>query len=125
MEGMDVETEMSRVEAVEFFREFADKLEGLGNAADVPDDETTIIGEEDVGTTEREEATTSGTARPETMTIIARGESATVVLPERLDVEVEVGSRSGLLESGVDQHVSFDLKWEVEELPEDDSVELV
>ena len=122
---MDVETEMTREEAAAFFREFADKLEGRGDDVAGREEGTPIVGEEDSTGYDRSEEAVAGSTRLETMTVIAGGESSTVVLPERLVLDVEVGSRSGLLESGTDQHVTFQLAWEVEEVPEDDSIEVV
>lgn len=137
MDKLDVDTEMSRTEAAAFFREIADKLEGRWPPTDRADEGAAVVGDEGdrrrrrgdddrEGTaTERGGVPTPETERPETMTVIVGGESATVVLPERMAVDVEVGSRSGLLESGVEQHLAFELVWETEEVPEDDSIEVV
>lgn len=105
MAELDAETEMSRIEAANFLREFADKLEGGGATPDIGADEEFAVD-------------------AETMTVVVGDESATVVLPDRLHMDVEVGSRSGMLESGVDQHIDFEFSWTVEELPEDESIEV-
>ena len=122
MSEMDAETEMSRTEVATFFRELADKLEGRERG--VRDEESPVIGNEDATATERE-GTTRGREGAETMTLIVGEESATVVLPERMLLDVEVGSNTGMLDSGTGQHVAFELAWELEEVPEDDSIEVV
>jgi hypothetical protein len=105
MAELDVETELSRIEAANFLREIADELEGAGVTPDIG-------------------AAVETGREAETMTVVVGDESATVVLPERLVMEVEIGSRSGILESGVDQHIELDLSWTVEETPEDESIEV-
>lgn len=63
--------------------------------------------------------------RPETMTLIVGSDSATVTLPESVEFEVEVESRSPLLSSGVEQSIEFGLSWAVEEASDDDSLEVI
>ena len=125
MSEMDAETEMSRTEVATFFRELAEKLEGRETSTGGRDENSPIIGNEEETTTDRERATTPDRGAGETMTVIVGDESATVVLPDRMLLDVEVGSNSGILETGTGQRVKFELAWEAEEVPEDDSIEVV
>lgn len=104
MVELESESEMSRHEAAAFMRRFADELEGVGDAPD--------IGAED----ERD---------AETMTLIVGDQSATVVLPDVLEVDVEVESRSPLFGSDVEQSIELEFSWNVEDVPEDDAIEVV
>lgn len=109
MVEFESESEMSRYEAATFLRRFADELEGVGGEGleDSPD-----IGEVDERTAE-------------TMTVIVGDESATVVLPEVLELDVEIESRSPLFGSDVEQSIELEFSWEVEDLPEDETIEVV
>lgn len=58
------------------------------------------------------------------VTFVVGGDSATVTIPETVEFDVEVESRSPLLQSGESQAVEFQLSWEIEERHEDDSIDL-
>mgnify|MGYP001071399297 CR=1 FL=1 len=103
MVELEVEREMDRSQAADFLRRLADELEGTAGSPD--------IGE--------------GTTEPETMTVVVGDQSATVALPDRLALDVEIESRSPLLESAVEQSIELELTWDVEELPEDEAIEVV
>ena len=131
---------MSRAEVAAFLREFVEELEdGSANVT------TTERDDRQTGTTEgRRDAAGAGRQREDAdrtdrtiedrdrtapsdasrITFVVGGESATVTIPETLDFDVEVESRSPLLKSGVNQEVEFHLSWEIEEEPDDDSIDL-
>jgi hypothetical protein len=132
MAEIDSEGELDRSEIADFLREFADELDAdRRTRTPKRDDDVTVVGEEtdDETTRERADADATGTADepvdPETMTIIVGGDSATLTLPERMEFDIEVASRSPLFASGVRQGIEIDLEWEVEESPEDDSIEVI
>lgn len=136
---------MSRDEVAAFLREFVEELEeGSANVTTTaePDDRRTDAAgsqhtdatgggrrREDAGRTdpddrtieEREGTVPSDASR---ITFVVGGESATVTVPETLEFDVEVESRSPLLKSGVNQEVEFHLSWEIEDQPGDDSIDL-
>ena len=103
MVELEAEREMDRTQAAGFLRRLADELEGTAGAPDIGDAAT----------------------EPETMTVVVGDESATVVLPDRLALDVEIESRSPLLESAVEQSIEIELTWDVEDLPEDEAIEIV
>ena len=95
---------MTRNEAATFLRGLADEFEGTGDTPELGDADET---------------------NPETMTVIVGNESATVVLPEELELDVEIESRSPLLGSEVEQSMAIEFTWDVDDLPEDDAIEIV
>ena len=132
---------MSRAEVAAFLREFVDELEGEASTVatgvergDRRDDDAGRRTEADTagrsgadadrtaGAGERREASAPGEARQ--VTFVVGGDSATVTIPETVEFDVEVESRSPLLKSGVSQEVEFQLSWEIEEEPEDDTIDL-
>lgn len=52
------------------------------------------------------------------ITVIVGGDSATVTVPDRMEFDVEVASRSPMLGSGVNQGIEFDLSWKIDD-PDD------
>ena len=136
---------MSRDEVAAFLREFVEELEeGSTNVTTTaePDDRRT-----DAAGSQRTDATGGGRRREDAgrndpddrtieerertvpsdasrITFVVGGESATVTVPETLEFDVEVESRSPLLKSGVNQEVEFHLSWEIEDQPGDDSIDL-
>ena len=104
MVELEAESVMDPSEAAAFLRRFADELEGTGSAPD--------IGEADP-------------TSPRTMTVVVGDDSATVVLPDELELDVEIESRSPLFGSGVEQSIELEFTWDVEDLPEDDAIEVV
>ena len=137
---------MSRDEVAAFLREFVEELEegstNVTTTAEPNDRRTDAAGSQrtdatgegrrrhdDAGRTgpedrtieERERTVPSDASR---ITFVVGGESATVTVPETLEFDVEVESRSPLLKSGVNQEVEFHLSWEIEEQPGDDSIDL-
>ena len=103
MVELEAERVMDRTQAAGFLRQLADELEGAAGAPDIGD----------------------RTTEHETMTVVVGDESATVVLPDRLELDVEIESRSPLLESAVEQSIEIELSWNVEDLPEDEAIEIV
>lgn len=97
---------MSPNEAAAFLRRFADELEGRETA-----------GSPDIGADD--------STRPRTMTVVVGDESATVVLPDELELDVEIESRSAILGSDVEQTIDLEFSWDVEDVPEDDAIEVV
>lgn len=100
MVSLESEGEMTRRDVAGFLHEFADELLGIER---VREDETLME---------------TDTREPTRMTFIIGGDSATVTIPERVEFEVEIESRSPLLASGVQQEIEFELSWEVEEVGE-------
>lgn len=54
----------------------------------------------------------------ERVTLVIGGDSATVTVPEMVEFDIEVSSRSPMFSSGVNQEIEFDLSWEIENLEE-------
>lgn len=108
MVELDSAGELSTSEVAQFFRQFADEIDGnQAVTGHRPDDEGL--------TQESTHGETDGRRR---MTLIVGGDSATVTVPDRMEFEIDVGSRSPLLGSGVNQEVDINLSWQVEN-PED------
>ena len=135
---------MSRAEVAAFLREFVEELEDESSTVatgveqgDRRSDEAGRAREDadaagPTGTeTERDRTRRTG-ERPEEppagdarrITFVVGGDSATVTIPETVEFDVEVESRSPLLQSGESQAVEFQLSWEVEERVQDDSIDL-
>lgn len=110
MVSLESEGEMTRSEVATFLRDFADELdEGTVGAGD-----ERVIGEA--------ESTADTAAEPgetKRMTFIIGGDSATVIVPDTVNFEVDIESRSPLFSSGVQQDIEFELSWEVENVDED------
>lgn len=101
MVELESEGELTRNEVAVFLRKFADEL------AAGPSDGTG-------GREQRPEETSGGDDRSRRVTLIVGGDSATVTVPETVEFDVEVSSRSALLSSGVNQGIEFELSWDVE-----------
>ena len=139
---------MSRAEVAAFLREFVEELEsGSANVTTTAERDDRQSGD---AAGRRDDGTRGGRQRADAdradrddrddrtiddrdrtvpndasrITFVVGGESATVTIPETLDFDVEVESRSPLLKSGVNQEVEFHLSWEIEEQPGDDSIDL-
>lgn len=130
---------MSRAEVAAFLREFVEELEsGSANVTTTAERDDRRSG---ATGSQRDDAAETGRQREDgdrtiedrdrtvpndasRITFVVGGESATVTIPETLDFDVEVESRSPLLKSGVNQEVEFHLSWEIEEQPSDDSIDL-
>lgn len=133
---------MSRAEVAAFLREFVEELESgsasVTTTAERDDRQSGATGSrrDDAAETGRQREDGDRTDRTiedrdrtvpndaSRITFVVGGESATVTIPETLDFDVEVESRSPLLKSGVNQEVEFHLSWEIEEQPSDDSIDL-
>lgn len=100
MVELDTEGEKTREGVAAFLREFADEL----------DEPSAVAGD--------------GTLEPKRITLIVGGDSATVTVPEMVDFEVEVESRSPMFASGVSQEIEFELSWDVED-PDEFTDELI
>lgn len=102
MVELESDGEMTRVEVARFLREFAREI-----------DDGSLDGDQG-GTVHREEFTEDDPAGPKRITLIVGGESATVTVPETVDFDIEIESRSPMLSSNVHQEIEFELSWEVE-----------
>lgn len=105
MVELESDGEMTRSEVAAFLREFAHEL----------DNGELEQGRESLGESHGETSGEERVLEPERMTFIVGGDSATVVVPETLDFEVEVESRSPMFGSGVSQRIELDLSWQVEQ----------
>jgi len=115
MVELESEGRLTRNEAAEFLREFADELEdesgGHGTSSVDSSEELTADDVTETGPERRTESPTD-TKR---ITLIVGGDSATVTVPDAVTLDVQVESRSPmLLSSGVNQEISIDLSWEIE-----------
>lgn len=142
MPELETEGEMTRGEVADFLREFADELdegdrqwERIEAAEgdeysdrtqyEERDDDHEAYGEDDEldehGDRIPDEALGSNR-----LTLIVGGDSATVTVPETLEFDVEVESRSPMLSSDVKQEISFELSWMLddEDVYEDASIQV-
>lgn len=103
MVELDSDGELTRSEVAVFLRKFADELVGGPSATDRDRDQR------------REEFTGEESLEPQRVTLIVGGDSATVTVPNSVEFDVEVESRSPMLGSGVSQEIEFDLSWEIED----------
>lgn len=127
--------EMSRTQVARFLREFADELEddSIERGREHPTTEQqTGLTETGRGTpTDEPHESRTGDRRERTgeghdhrrITFIIGGKSATVTLPNIVEFDVEVESRSPLLRSGLNQAVEFSLSWDIDEPAEEGDVE--
>lgn len=122
MVELDTEGQLSRSQVAEFLREFANELEpGLeGRGGDERVEEGRESGQRTEGarasTGERAESREPGKDANDTrrITLIVGSDSATVTVPESVMFDVEVGSRSPMLSSGVKQEIDLELSWQIE-----------
>lgn len=98
MVELESEGEMPRGQVARFLHELADELD-----------------EELAGTDE----TPADAGEPRQLTFVIGGDSATVTVPDVVEFEVEVESRSPLLSPGVHQEIELELSWAVEEPDEE------
>lgn len=123
MVELESEGEMTRNQVAAFLHAFADELQGdAAGHHDAQSDVTDHHGiDEDL--TERDAEDEEG----KRITFIIGGDSATVTLPNVVDFEVEVESRSPLLGSSLNQEIDLELSWEIdqpEEHAEADRIEI-
>jgi hypothetical protein len=152
MAGLDDQRTVTRTEAADYLREFADKLASDARpGAEDPspstttggDDRTTDAGSADAtprdgdrdtathgateeGGRERDEPVTdagSGGRSDGKVTFLVGNDSATVHPPEELTLGVEVGEDSAMMSSGAET-VTFSLHWDAEAVPEDDELRI-
>lgn len=102
MVELESEGEMTRGEVALFLREFAGEI----------DDST--FDREQGHEVHREEFTDESSLGPKRITLIVGGDSATVTVPETVDFDIEIESRSPMLSKGVHQEIEFELSWEIE-----------
>jgi amphi-Trp domain-containing protein len=102
MVELESEGELTRGEVALFLREFASEI-----------DESTFDREQG-HEVDREEVTDDGSLGPKRVTLIVGGDSATVTVPETVDFDIEIESRSPMLRTGVHQELEFELSWEIE-----------
>lgn len=151
MVKLETDGRMTRQEVASFLREFVDELEAGPDARPAEDrtgrDGTTEARPPAEGATEGREAGRGPTDRgrggdgaerrddeltpadqpgdTHRVTFVVGGESATVSIPETVEFDVSVQSRSPLLSSGADQEITFELAWKVEETrTEGDTIEM-
>ena len=120
--------EMSRNQVARFLREFADELEedGVGSHhEEMAGDRRERATDErrDPLTDERRETMTEEELEHKRITFIVGGNSATVTPPSLVDFDIDVGSRSPLLKSGVHQKIELVLSWDIEEHDAEGDVE--
>lgn len=128
--------EMTRTEVASFLREFADELDAeVPTRTDddrVPTDGGVATGE---SATEQPLPDEDGSMRgdldgdlgdpPRQITFVGGGDSATVTVPETVNLEVTVDSRSPLFRSGDTQELTFELSWRVDATHADEPIDLV
>lgn len=151
-EDISVERAMTRGEAADFLREFAEELDPGGSItrgstaggrtetgaaggpteSDVTSDTaegepTSAPAGSDTRSGPAETATTGepdGADHPGRITLAVGNEATVLLPPERIRFRVETDSGSGLLETGTEQSVDFRISWDVEEVPESDVFEV-
>jgi|GEM_PF-2248865 len=126
MAELESEGTKTRGGVADFLREFADELDQTDRRlSEGRDRSTTTSTATESGTADRS-GTTEGeaTRNPNRITLIVGGDSATVVVPEEVDFDVEVDSRSPMLGSGVRQEIGLSLAWDVEH-PEETTDDLI
>lgn len=132
---------MSRAEVAAFLREFVEELEDeSGTVATGVEQDDRRSG----ATSDRDDATGNDRRRGDAdrndgalegrertvasdasqITFVVGGDSATVTIPETVDFDVEVESRSPMLTSSTSQEVEFHLSWEIEEQGDDDTIDV-
>jgi hypothetical protein len=152
MVELETRGEMTRRQVADFLREFADELddgpgghrgtehrEGTDYDAGFEEDrsprdevsegpsrdEPTAVDRAAAGVdNDAEDETHRG--EPKRVTFIVGGDSATVTLPDTVEFDVEIGSRSPMLGSGVNQEIEFELAWEIDDpdVAHDDPIEI-
>ncbi|MFD1514741.1 hypothetical protein [Halomarina rubra] len=152
MSGLNAERTVTRTEAAEYLREFADKLANgghggtdrtTGSTTGKPTTgdatgETTHHGSADGSTTEGTTGTptgesqttqeTQGTQNAQTgqygkVTFLVGNDSATVNPPEEVTLNVDVGEDSSMMSSGAET-VTFSLHWDKQAVPESDELRI-
>lgn len=69
---------------------------------------------------------TDGTPDVRRVTLVIGGESATVTVPEMVEFDIKVASKSPMLSSKVTQAVDFDLSWQLEDTEDEErSIDVV
>lgn len=146
MVELESEGEMTRSEVAAFLREFASELDdgSVGGDMEFVDGETLdeqqaehreeFVDDQDDFDDEtfggdgqrREEGAEGDSLDAKRITLIVGGDSATVTVPNTMEFDVEVESRSPMFSSGVNQEIEFELSWEIEDPDEigDDRIEV-
>lgn len=114
MVELESEGELTRGEVALFLREFADEINEDTFDMKQSQDE------------HQEEFTDEDLLEPKRITLIVGGDSATVTVPETVEFDIEVESRSPMFSSGVHQEIEFELSWKIENPDElsDDWIEV-
>jgi hypothetical protein len=102
MVEIESEGEMTRGEVALFLREFAAEI-----------DDGVFDGEEGQGV-HGGEFTDEGSLGAKRVTLIVGADSATVTVPEIVDFDIDIESRSPMFGSDVPQEIEFELSWEIE-----------
>lgn len=122
MVELESEGEMTRTEVAGFFRQLADELDGADEIHEVDDEG---LGEDrddrasepphqtDPNADDRDDETRVAGAA-ERITFVIGGDSATVTVPETVEFDVDVESRSPLFSSAKSQEIDIALSWKVE-----------
>lgn len=128
MAEFDADGEVSRAEVARFLREFANELDH----GDVSGRQTEVISEDqeerhidersegvsgdrtDRFSDDRPDLTGTEMENAERITLIVGGDSATVTVPEMVEFDIEIDSRSPLLSANVHQEIDMKLSWTVD-----------
>jgi hypothetical protein len=128
MAELESEGTKTRGGVADFLREFADELDQAdrrlaeGGRTRAASEERQTAGTADE--TDHEAAEADHPEDANRITLLVGGDSATVVVPEEVEFDVEVDSRSPMLGSGVRQEIDFRLSWDVSD-PEATTDEMI
>lgn len=111
MVELESEGEMTRTQVASFLRRLADEL-GDGTAG----------GELTEAELEEGERTTH---EHKEITFVINGESATVTMPNVVNFDVEVESRSPMFRSGINQEIEMELSWGIEKPDQEEEGEWI
>lgn len=121
MAELDSEGNLTRSKVAAFLREFADEIDdGTSERHHGREERQEGFSDEDPERRHdqeerREEFSDDDSVDPKRVTLIVGGDSATVTVPDTVDFDVEVESRSPMFGSGVHQGIEFELSWEIED----------
>jgi len=105
MVELESKGELTRSEVAVFLREFVAELDA-GLFEQQPE-------QGQARERNREDPAEGEAIDPERITLVG-GNSATVTVPEAVDFDVRIESRSPMLSSSAHQGIEFDLSWEIE-----------
>lgn len=125
MVELESEGELTRREVAAFLREFADELDD-GTPVESGEGRREEFDSGDRGEFAGDQEGDAGARDARRITLIVGGDSATVTVPDTVEFDVEVESRSPMLRSDVSQGIDFELSWKIEDPDEldDDWIEV-